>query len=92
MKSIELTQDEINEVCAKLANQLETYGDSASDELKNAFMKMMNAELTFLGTVATPCICSSAYSSGDMSLTRWYSAIAAWRFSACCAYLRKYSS
>ena len=51
MKSIELTQDEINEVCAKLANQLETYGDSASDELKNAFMKMMNAEPSYKTTL-----------------------------------------
>jgi hypothetical protein len=39
---IELTDNELGEIIAKLANELETYDDQASGGLKDGFMKMYN--------------------------------------------------
>lgn len=39
---IEFTANELEEVLAKLANELDMYGNSATNELKNAFLKVNN--------------------------------------------------
>lgn len=42
---IELTENELGEIVAKLANELETYDDCASNGLKTGFLKMYNLVL-----------------------------------------------
>jgi len=37
---LDITPDELNEVVCKLANELETYGDSATDWFVNGFLKL----------------------------------------------------
>ena len=39
---VELTVNELNEVCAKLANEIDAYEDQASKELKSSFKKLMD--------------------------------------------------
>ncbi len=46
MKNLELTQEELNEITAKIANELETYGDQATKNLKSGFLKLVEAGLT----------------------------------------------
>lgn len=39
-RTVELTDNELSEIIAKLANELEDYGDSASSSLESGFIKM----------------------------------------------------
>ena len=42
---VNLTRNEYEELLAKLANELDDYGDQASQGLENSFIKILKAEL-----------------------------------------------
>jgi hypothetical protein len=46
MKTLSLTEEQLNEASAKIANELEEYGSQASDELKQVFKKLMKLKPT----------------------------------------------
>jgi hypothetical protein len=41
MKKLELREDELNELIAKVANEIEIYGDEFSEEIYNVFIKLL---------------------------------------------------
>jgi hypothetical protein len=46
MKTLSLTEEQLNEASAKIANELQDYGNQASEDLKQVFKKLMKLNPT----------------------------------------------
>lgn len=46
MKKLELTENELNELIAKVANAIENYGCEFTEEIYNVFLKLLKLEPT----------------------------------------------
>lgn len=46
MKKLELTENELNELTAKVATLIEIYGDEFSEEIYNVFIKLLQLDPT----------------------------------------------
>lgn len=46
MKKLELTENELNELIAKVANEIEIYGGDFSEEIYNVFIKLLKLNPT----------------------------------------------
>ena len=46
MKKLELSENELNELIAKVANEIEIYGDEFSEEIYNVFIKLLKLDPT----------------------------------------------
>jgi hypothetical protein len=46
MKNLKLTEEQLNELTAKVANELEVYGGDATSELKQVFVKLIKLKPT----------------------------------------------